>query len=39
MVTFDQHLAGLVREQTVTIEQGLGLCHSPEDFTRLLGRS
>jgi twitching motility protein PilT len=39
MLTFDQHLAELVRLQTVTYEQALGLCHSPEDFVRLAGRA
>jgi twitching motility protein PilT len=38
MLTFDQNLADRVREQHITYEQGLSLCHAPEDFKRLAGR-
>ena len=38
MLSFDQHLAERVRQQLITVEQGLDLCHSTEDFKRLTGR-
>lgn len=38
MLTFDQHLAQRVREQLISYEQALELCHAPEDFKRLAGR-
>ena len=38
MLTFDQHLAQRVSEGAVTYEQGLDLCHFPEEFKRLAGR-
>jgi twitching motility protein PilT len=38
MLTFDQHLAQRVHESAITFEQALGLCHTPEEFTRLAGR-
>jgi twitching motility protein PilT len=38
MLTFDQHLAHRVHESAISFEQALGLCHTPEDFTRLAGR-
>jgi twitching motility protein PilT len=38
MLTFDQHLSERVRQQIITFEQGLDLCHSPEEFKRLAGR-
>jgi twitching motility protein PilT len=39
MLSFDQHLAQRVMQQTITFEQGLDLCHSVEEYTRLVGRS
>jgi twitching motility protein PilT len=39
MLSFDQHLAERVRENVITSEQGLNLCHSPEDYKRLTGRA
>jgi twitching motility protein PilT len=39
MLSFDQHLAERVRTGLLSYEQGLGLCHSPEDYTRLAGRN
>jgi twitching motility protein PilT len=39
MLGFDQHLAERVRDQLVTFEQALDLCHSVEEFTRLTGRA
>jgi twitching motility protein PilT len=39
MISFDQHLAERVRQQVITFEQGLELCHSAEDFARIAGRS
>jgi len=39
MLAFDQHLAEKVREQVVTLQAALELCHSQEDFKRLVGRS
>ena len=37
MRTFDQHLADRVREQLITMELALGLCHSVDEFRRLVG--
>jgi len=39
MLSFDQHLAERVRNGLLTYEQGLGMCHAPEDYTRLAGRN
>jgi twitching motility protein PilT len=39
MLTFDQHLAQRVQEQAISYEQGLDLCHSIPEFSRLAGRS
>jgi twitching motility protein PilT len=39
MLSFDQHLAERVRTGLISYEQGLGLCHSPEDYARLAGRN
>ena len=39
MLSFDQHLAQRVMQQTITFEQGIELCHSVEEYTRLVGRS
>jgi twitching motility protein PilT len=38
MLSFDQHLAERVRQQAITFEQALTLCHSAEDLGRLAGR-
>jgi twitching motility protein PilT len=38
MLSFDQHLAERVRQQVITYEQGLELCHSVEDYSRISGR-
>jgi twitching motility protein PilT len=38
MLSFDQHLAERVRQQSITFEQALSLCHSAEDLGRLSGR-
>jgi twitching motility protein PilT len=38
MLTFDQHLAQRVAEGAISYEQGLGLCHAPEEYKRLAGR-
>jgi twitching motility protein PilT len=38
MLAFDQHLAERVRQQIITFEQGLTLCHSVDDYSRLAGR-
>src|SRR6201985_845928 len=38
MLSFDQHLAQRVQQQVITFEQGLDLCHSPEEYSRLAGR-
>ncbi|GAB3860207.1 hypothetical protein GCM10027610_100760 [Dactylosporangium cerinum] len=38
MLSFDQHLAERVRQQLVTYETALELCHSAEEFRRLAGR-
>jgi twitching motility protein PilT len=37
MLTFDQHLAQRVAEGAITFEQGMDLCHAPEEFKRLAG--
>ena len=39
MLTFDQSLAQRVKEQLISFEQGLEMCHAPEDFKRLAGRN
>jgi twitching motility protein PilT len=39
MLAFDQHLAEKVREQVVTMQAALELCHSQEELKRLVGRS
>ena len=39
MLTFDAHLAQRVHEGAVSFEQGLTLCHAPEEFRRLAGRA
>jgi twitching motility protein PilT len=39
MLSFDQHLAERLAQQLITFETALGLCHSPEDFLRLIGRA
>jgi twitching motility protein PilT len=38
MLSFDQHLAERTRHQVITFEQGLNLCHSAEEYSRLAGR-
>jgi len=38
MLTFDAHLARRVHEGVISFDQGLELCHAPEEFTRLVGR-
>ncbi|GAA1537022.1 type IV pilus twitching motility protein PilT [Dactylosporangium maewongense] len=38
MLSFDQHLAERVRQQLVTYETALEMCHSAEEFRRLAGR-
>jgi twitching motility protein PilT len=38
MLSFDQHLAERVRQQVITYEQAVDLCHSVEEFRRLAGR-
>ena len=38
MLSFDQHLAERVRQQVITYEQALELCHSADEFSRLAGR-
>jgi|KBSSwiStaDraftv2_1062776.scaffolds.fasta_scaffold03025_8 twitching motility protein PilT len=38
MLTFDQHLAQRVMENVISFEQGMELCHFPEEFKRLAGR-
>ncbi len=38
MLSFDQHLTERFREQIITIDQALELCHSTEEFQRLVGR-
>ncbi|MBV9594341.1 MAG: type IV pilus twitching motility protein PilT [Actinobacteria bacterium] len=39
MLSFDQHLAERVRQQVITYEQALELCHSVDEFSRLAGRA
>ena len=39
MLSFDQHLAERLRQQVITYEQALELCHSAEEFKRLAGRA
>ena len=39
MLSFDQHLAERVRDQIITFDQALELCHSAEEFMRLTGRA
>src|SRR3989440_8509339 len=39
MLAFDQHLAERFRDQLVTFEQALDLCHSVDEFKRLTGRA
>jgi twitching motility protein PilT len=39
MLSFDQHLAQRVAQQSITYEQALELCHSAEEFARLAGRT
>jgi twitching motility protein PilT len=38
MLSFDQHLAERVRDQIITFENALELCHSADDLKRLTGR-
>jgi twitching motility protein PilT len=38
MLAFDQHLAERVRNQIVSFERALLMCHSAEEFKRLAGR-
>ncbi|MGC9669234.1 type IV pilus twitching motility protein PilT [Planosporangium sp. 12N6] len=38
MLSFDQHLAERVRQQMISFEQALEICHSVDDFKRLAGR-
>jgi twitching motility protein PilT len=38
MLSFDQHLAERVKQQLITYEQGVDLCHSPDEFRRLAGK-
>ena len=38
MHTLDQHLANLVKNQSITYEVGIDKCHHIEDFNRLAGR-
>jgi twitching motility protein PilT len=38
MLSFDQHLAQRVAQQSITYEQAMELCHSVEEFSRLAGR-
>ena len=39
MLTFDQHLAQRVRENVITYDRALEMCHAVEDFKRLAGRN
>jgi twitching motility protein PilT len=39
MLTFDQHLAERVRQQSVAFDRALDLCHSTVEFKRLVGRA
>jgi twitching motility protein PilT len=38
MLSFDQNLAERVREELVSFDQALEICHSPEELKRLIGR-
>jgi twitching motility protein PilT len=38
MISFDQHLALRVREQEITFEQAVEVCHSVEELKRIVGR-
>ena len=38
MLSFDQHLAERVQHHIISFEQALSLCHSAEEFKRLVGR-
>jgi len=38
MLSFDQHLAERVRQHLVSMENGLTVCHSVDEFKRLAGR-
>jgi len=38
MLSFDQHLAERVRGQIIAYEKALEMCHSPEEFKRLMER-
>jgi twitching motility protein PilT len=38
MNSFDQHLSQRVKQQLITLEQALLLCHSAEELKRLAGR-
>jgi len=38
MLTFDAHLAQRVHEGAIDYDQARGLCHAPEEFSRLVGR-
>ncbi|WP_084780828.1 type IV pilus twitching motility protein PilT [Planobispora rosea] len=39
MIAFDQHLSDRVRSGLVSFEHALDICHSAEEFKRLVGRS
>jgi twitching motility protein PilT len=39
MISFDQHLAQRVREQEITFEQAVDVCHAVDDLKRLVGRA
>jgi twitching motility protein PilT len=39
MLAFDQHLAERLRQQLISFEQALEICHSAEEFKRLAGRA
>ncbi len=38
MMTFDSHLADRVKENIITYQQGLDLCHELEEFKRFVGK-
>jgi twitching motility protein PilT len=38
MISFDQHLAERLRQQLITFESALEICHSAEELKRLAGR-
>jgi twitching motility protein PilT len=38
MMTFDSHLAERVKENIITYQQGLDLCHELEEFKRFVGK-